>query len=460
MRIVLVRPNYDTPTVAPYLGLAYLSSVLKQNGIEVIVIDNLLYKLKLKDLIEKIKSYNPDCVGISCLSAFYDEVKELSLELKNNNIKVIIGGVHPTFMPYTTLKETKCDYVIAGEGEKVFPELLLNNIANNNPNNKIKGVYTINDITSDKGVETADYIENLDEIPFPDWDAFNPNNYPTVPLGGNCKKSPIGIIMTSRGCYGHCAFCASPFFYKNKVRFRSPENVVEEIELLINKYGVKEIHFLDDNPIVNYDYAYKLYNLMIERKIKAPWHCVNGIRADSLNMDLAKLMKKAGCYQVAIGIESANNQILKNIGKNETIEQINESINILKKAKITARGNFIFGLPGETKETIKETINFAVKSKLDKAAFYVLDVVPGSPLYRSGKYVSDLSKAKESYIKPNWLPKDLSEKDIEDALVTAYKKFYMRPVKIFQMIKDTKISQYKYIFHRLCNIGLFKIHKK
>lgn len=452
MKIVLVRPNYDTPSVAPYLGIGYLSSSLKACGVEVVLIDNLLHKYPLDVLVKKIKDVNPDAVGICCLSAFYQEVKTLSLKLKEIGLRVIIGGVHPTFLPYSTLNDTKCDFVICGEGEKAICDLVKNNFDNTN----IKGVYKLGDITSDKGVEFAEPIENLDDIPFPDWDELDPKKYPTVPLGGTCKKSPIGIVMTSRGCYGHCTFCASPFLYKNKVRFRTPENVVAEIELLKNKYGVKEIHILDDNPIINFDYAKRLFELMIERKIDLPWHCVNGIRADSLTKELAILMKKAGCYQVAIGIESANNGILRQIGKEETIEQIDKSINILHEVGIDSRGNFIFGLPGETKETIEETINYSVKSKLDKAAFYVLDIVPGSPLWRTGKYQSKLSSASMSYIKPNWIPDGLTSEYIEKSLSRAYRKFYLRPSKLFGMLKDIKPEQYTHILHRMCKIGIFK----
>ncbi len=448
MLVVLIRPNYDAPSVTPYLGLAYLSSSLKANGIDSIVIDNLLHKYSNKKLIKKIKELKPDCVGISCLSAFYNEVKELSLQLKKLSFRVIIGGVHPSFLPYTTLKETNCDFVICGEGEIALPLLLKNNFNNTG----IKGIYKITDINSDKKVEFADVVENMDDLPFPDWEQFNPIKYPVLPMGGSCKNTPIGIIMTTRGCLGHCAFCASPVFYKNKVRFRSPENVVAEIELLKEKYCIKEIHFLDDNPIIDESYAYKLFNLMIEKKIDLPWHCVNGIRADSITKELAILMKKAGCYQVAIGIESANNEILKNIGKGETIQQISKSIEILHEAGIEVRGNFILGLPGETKETIEETINYSIKSKLDKAAFYVLDIVPGSPLWRTGKYKSNLSNSHTSYIKPNWIADGLNSKYIEKSLSKAYRKFYLRPTQLYKILKDIKPTQYICILHRLYKI--------
>ena len=289
MHIVLIRPDYSSSILAPYLGLAYLSSALKQKGIEVTVIDNRLHHYSFDVLIKKIQLLKPDCIGISCLSSFYKEAAELCLKLKELNFKVIMGGVHPSFMPYTVLNETGCDYVTAGEGEKALAELILNNF-----NNKgIKGVYKKGDLTSDDNAEFAEPVQNLDDIPFPDWDSFNPKLYPAVPHGGTCKKMPIGIIMTSRGCYGSCTFCASPAFCGRKVRFRSIANVIKEIELLKYKYGVKEIHFMDDNLIANHNYASELFSRIIEKKLAMPYHCSNGVRADSITKDLALLMKKA-----------------------------------------------------------------------------------------------------------------------------------------------------------------------
>ncbi len=450
MRIVLIRPNYESTVISPHIGMGYLSSYLKMRGIETVILDNLLYKYDYKKLLKKIKDIKPDCVGITCLSAFYRETKDLSLELKRNGMKVIIGGVHPTFLPYTTLKETKCDFVICGEGEEALCNLLLNNF----DNKTIKGVYKMSDLNSEEHYETTDLIKNLDSIPFPDWSQIDPKKYPLVPMGTVSKKFPIAPIMTSRGCCGACKFCASPFFYKHKVRFRSPENVIEEIKLLVNEYGVKEIQFIDDNPIVNPDYAKKLYNLMLENNLKIPWSCINGIRADSLTEEMAKLMKNAGCYQVVIGIESANNQILNQIGKNETIQQIDEAINTLHSVGITTRGNFIFGLPGENKSTIEETINFALKSKLDRAFFSILDIIPGCALWQNKNYKCNLSYSNTSFVKPNWVPDGLTSKNLEQALARAYRKFYLRPSKFAGILQDLKPSQYRHLLHRMAVFGI------
>lgn len=453
LKIVLVRPDYDVTVITPHLGMGYLSSFLKAKGIEVIIIDNLLLKLDNSTLIKKILSVNPDCVGITCLSAFFNEVKELSLQLKASGLKTIVGGVHPTFLPYSTLIETKCDFVICGEGEIALSELLLRKFDNTG----IQGVYSLKDLNSDdEKFLTGATVENLDDIPFPDWEQMKPAIYPMAPMGTVSRSYPVVPIMTSRGCTGCCKFCASPNFYQRRIRFRSPENVIEEIKLLVNKYGANEIQFIDDNPIVNPEYAHKLYTLMRENNIKIPWSCINGIRADSLTKEMALLMKKAGCYQVVVGIESANNSILKTIGKNETIEQINNSINILNEVGITTRGNFIFGLPGETIETIKETIDFAINSKLDRAFFSVLDIIPGCTLWKEKKGQYKLTQSSTSFVKPNWIPEGLTESDLVNALSLAYRKFYSKPTAFFSIIKDLKLTQLKYILIRMTKFGIFK----
>ncbi len=302
MKIVLVRPNYESHLITPPIGLGYLSSYLRENAIQVKIIDGLCSNIDNKVLQKKIIDENPDAVGITCLTAFYKEVIDLSRILKIKNIRVIIGGVHPTFLPYETLTDSNCDYVILGEGEIAFLKLIQNNFKNDN----IIGVYSKKNI--EKG-ETqfikAEKIRHLDKLPFPDWEQLNPNNYPKAPHGAIVKQFPIAPIMTTRGCPYECTFCASPKFYDRKIRFRSPKNVIEEIKYLINRFKIKEIHFEDDNLTIKRKHIEKICELIIENNIKISWACPNGIRADKIDSALIALMKKSGCYFFAYGLRCA-----------------------------------------------------------------------------------------------------------------------------------------------------------
>jgi radical SAM superfamily enzyme YgiQ (UPF0313 family) len=443
--IALIRPYYDSHIVTPQLGIGYLSSYLKMHGYKVLLIDALRDRMQNQEVLRKLKSEMIEIAGITCLSAYYNEVIALSKLLKENNIRVIIGGVHPTFMPHKTLVDSHADFVVRGEGEAALLSLMENNMNNTG----IRGVYALSDITENSSLAKADTIQNLDDIPFPDWEQMPPGRYPKAPHGAVAKRFPIGLIISSRGCPYSCKFCSSPNFYDRKIRFRTPENVVNEMKYLIENFGVKEIQFEDDNITMNRTHIEKICHLILENNLKINWSCPNGIRADRVDEELIKLMRKAGCYYCALGIESGNAGILKNIDKKETIEIIQKAIHIITKNGIICQGFFIVGLPGETKSTIKETMRFALKSGLDRAQFCMLDILPGCALWTEliGEYVSDFSK--KSFKEPEWIPKGLTKTDLLNAQSLAFRKFYMRPKIFFQTIRYVKPSQIFYLLKRL-----------
>lgn len=452
MKIILVRPNYNSHIITPPLGLGYLSSFLKRNGIDAVIIDGLREKIGNNEVMSRILLEKPDAVGITCLTAFYNETINLAKMVKDAGIRCIIGGVHPTFLPQRTLSDSGADYVICGEGEKALTELLKNNFVNSG----IKGVYTRDDFKENTPLIKAERIENLDELPFPDWEQINPNSYPKAPHGAVVKNFPIGIIMTTRGCPYECAFCASPKFYDRKIRFRSPQNVVAEIKYLVDSFGVKEIHFEDDNLTLERNHIEKICHLIIENNIKISWACPNGIRADRVDRDLIKLMKKTGCYCFAYGIESANPEILLNIKKRETLETIKNAIEVADREGILCQGFFIFGLPGETKETMANSIKFARNSKLSRAQFLILDVLPGSELWDTlgGKFLPNWGKS--SYREPEWIPANLSKKDLSNAQSKAFRHFYSHPRRFFNFIKMINPGQVNFLFKRITDYRILR----
>ena len=453
MKIAFVRPNYTTYFITPPLGIGYLSSVLKKRGFQTKIFDGVCLEVSLDSLISQVIAYSPDLICITCLSAYFEEVKYLSLKFKEKNFKVIIGGVHPTFMPQETLIETKADFVILGEGENVLPDFLENGFDNDG----LKGVYSLSDFEKkDKTIERAPFVTNLDDIPFPDLEALNPNFYPPSPMGMVTKGYPIGVMISSRGCPCSCIYCSSSSFYEHRVRLRSAENVVAEMKHLIENYGVKEIQFMDDNLILNRQHAVEICNLILKENIKINWSCPNGIRADSLDYELAVLLKKAGCYLVTIGIESANPQILKNVKKGETIDVISKAIRVASKAGLIVHGAFVLGLPGETKETIRETINFAKKLPLNRAFFTLIDVLPGCELWKNDKEKYKNFLTTDSYAVPAYIPEGLTKEYLMKAQERAMFEFYFRPRILFDMIKLIRFKQLKYIFRRLLKFRLLK----
>lgn len=457
MKIVLIVPNFDTYVICPQLGVMYLSSYLKKHGYEVKIIDALRDNLSYEQILNIVEKENPTGIGIHCLSSFVKQVRDLTKLLKNKNYKVFIGGVHPTFSPYTTLEETGADFVICGEGEIPLLKLADNNFINNS----IQGVYSLSDLRDNDTLQDGspilkgEIIENLDEIPFPDWEQCPPNSYPHAPHAISAKNFPIGIVTTSRGCPFRCTFCSSHNFYKG-VRFRSVENVIAEIKYLKENFHIKELQFIDDNLTLKRDYAIEICNRIIEEKINIDWSPINGIRADAFDEELAIKMKESGCYLVDFGIEAVNSQILKNIKKGETIETITKAIECSNKVGLTTIGNFIFGLPGDTKETIEEAINYAVNSKLDRAGFFALNVLPGSDIANELKKQGKEIKVSALFSTPSVLVSELSAEEIQKLIQKAYWKFYFRPRIMFDMIKSIPPRQYKYLFKCLIKYNIFK----
>ena len=451
-KIALVRPLYDSEIITPPLGIGYLSSYLKNSDYDVFLIDALKNNLREADIFKFLQVNKIDVLGITCMSATYNEAVRLSLFIKEHdkNIIVVIGGIHPTFLPYQTLSDSNCDFIVCGEGEKAFKQLLDNHFENNN----IRGVYSLNELTSEKTpFEKAEAVSVLDDLPFPDWEQMRPDTYPVAPHGVFSKKYPIATMFSSRGCPYSCKFCASPNFYDRKIRFRSAENVVAEIKLLTEKYHVKEIHFEDDNITMNRQHIVSICELILRNKIKISWSCPNGIRTDTIDDDLVELMKMSGFYACSLGIESANADILKRIDKKEDLDTAKNAINILRKHKIETCGFFIFGLPGETKETLQETTQFALKSGLTRAHFASLSVMPGCDLFKEldGYYFRDYSM--NMYKKPNYSPdkleKGVTSEEIIAAQSRAIRKFYLRLPILINCLRYIKFAQLKMIFKRL-----------
>ncbi|MDD3065332.1 MAG: radical SAM protein, partial [Endomicrobiaceae bacterium] len=254
--------------------------------------------------------------------------------------------------------------------------------------------------------------------------------------------------MASRGCAYKCSFCASPYVYKGKVRMRSPENVIAEMKYLIDRCAVREIKFLDDNIALKKEYLLKLCRLIGEN-IKVPWACSTGLRATSIDEEIVASLKKAGCYNFNIGVESGNDSILKSVCKQETTADYLKAVKLAKKYGMICGGFFIFGLPGETKKTMNNTIKFAKDSDLDIAMFNILDVLPGSALWKELNFEFDRDNLTNSYSQPRYLPDGLTSKDIIKTQKKALIEFYGRLKIVRRLLPFLKLSPIMYVLERI-----------
>ncbi|MBI5827548.1 MAG: radical SAM protein [Deltaproteobacteria bacterium] len=447
MKIALTRPNYHSHLITPQLGLGYISSYLKERGFRTSIIDGLNLGLTHAEIAQRCS--DAGMVGINCLSDYYPKVVELTRALKDRGKIVVIGGPHASVLPRETLIGTGCDYVVVGEGEETMYELA-SALVRKAPVAGIAGLMSRESSTFTK----RPYIKDLDSLPFPDWKEMDPRTYKKAPHGGFVKRFPVAPITSTRGCPYECTFCASPEIWGRRIRYRSPKNVVDEIERLTGEFGVKEIHFEDDNLTLKTSHVEGICELILERKIKVSWATPNGIRVDTITPRLLNLMKRSGCYFIAFGIESGNEPILKKIKKETDLATITHAVHEARNAGLLTQGFFIFGLPGETERTIQNSLDYAKSIPLDKAQFLLLDLLPGSKLWQEHKAELGNGTKGRSYQEVTWVPSTIKREALEKAPSKAFKSFFMRPRQLFYALRFIKPSQFSFVWRRMADFGV------
>ena len=377
MRVALIAPKwYKMINSYPPLGLAYLAAVVrKYNKCDVKIFDlGLTPKVKIYKEIREILQFKPDVVGITAMTNVYYNACKIAQMLKNSqhSIKIVMGGPHVTIFPMDAIKNEFVDFVVVGEGEKTFVELI-DAIENKKSFAHIKGlVYK----EGDKIVQNAarELISDLDKIPFPARDLLKLEHYPLRTYDGK----PMVTMITSRGCPFNCSYCYKGIF-GNIYRKRSAENILEEIKYIVNKHNYRCIYFIDDIFTLDKERLKKLCELILKEKLSIEWQCLS--RVDTITKDMLTLMYEAGCRQIHYGIESGNENILKNVGRETPLNMIRDVVKWTKQAKIRVKGYFMIGLPGDTVATALQTIRFAKELELDDVMFSVTTPFPGTALW-------------------------------------------------------------------------------
>lgn len=320
-----------------------------------------------------IRDFKPDVIGVTVKSTSYISALNVASIAKkiNADIKIIFGGPYPTMAKKEILKNSLIDISVIGEGELTIVELL-KAIRKNKSFDSIKGIIYRN---NDTIIETSprEFIENLDELPFPHEIAKNVlhdyEKYPTVSFKN---------VFANRGCPYGCNFCASKEIWTRKVRFRTAKNVAQELEGIM-KLGLNRVHFDDDTFGVNKIYIKDLCGEIKSNCPNLKWSCE--IRADLIDDETVKIMKDAGCETIQMGFESGNDKILKLMGKNLTVDKILKACQIIKKHKVELQTFFLVGYPYETEETLNDTIKMMKKSKSDKIIYSIFTPYPYTTIY-------------------------------------------------------------------------------
>ena len=441
MKVILVNPpalHIETLSVigmkVPPLGLASLASILEQSGHEVKIIDAPAMEFSILQIKEILNKEQPEMIGVTATTpTVYDalEIAESAKEVCPDSFTVL-GGPHPSFLPIETLRECPAlDAVCIGEGEETVIELA----------EAVEGRRELSDVRgiayrSKEGRVIRNpirpLIKDLDSLPFPAWHLLPVDKY-TV-LG---KKSVICHIMSSRGCPFQCIFCSSSLLFGKRYRARSAKSVVDEMEYLVSEYNPESIEFSDDEFTLNRKRVEEICDEIKRRGIDVPWACSS--RVDTINKHLLQKMRRAGCFLIYYGIESASQRILNFIKKGIRIEQIKRAVKWTREVGIKVLGSFIIGFPDETKEEIEKTINFPKRLRLDFAQFSIATPYPGTELYEIAKregllLTTDWSEYTAA--RPVMKTKNVSVEDLSKLFRKAYVNFYLTPRVLFRNLKQ------------------------
>ena len=453
IKISFIRHLAVADEVMPPLHFGYLASSLPKKH-NVTIFDQLRDRVSDNHLIELLVRDNADVIGfsaytkdISCVMSFVSKIKPLL-----PNAKIVLGGVQMSLMPVETFEyfNGDIDYGFVGESEVAFSMFI--DAIDEDPSNfdtkripnlvwKVDGSVKVNPIK---------YSLELDDLPFPAWELMPPSSYPKAPHGAFFKQHPFTAIITSRGCPYPCTFCAAGSLSGKKVRYRTLGNVVEEIKLLRNKFGIKELHIEDDNFSIKKERVIEFSERILREVPGINWAFPNGLRLNSLDLPTLKLMRRAGCHSMNVGIESGNNDILHKIKKSTTREQTKEKIGLVKDAGLNIGGFFIIGFPGETTEEIKDTIKFARELPLDRIGISYFQPYPGTSeykkLYDAGEYEMVLDNSRHSLHTISYVNKNLTENKLKSLRFEGFFRFYFRPKIFIKLLKEVRSLEYfKYI---------------
>lgn len=355
----------------PHIGLAYVAAFLEKEGFAVRVLDT---AAATEDEKQDFLNTEFDLLGITVTSFTFRDALQLAKTIKTLRPQqpIVLGGPHTTIDKDNVLKDLTFDYAIYGEGEITMSMLATTLAESQNP--PTETLKEINGLIFRDGSDIIINpprlrIQDLNSLPFPAYHLFPMERYEVYPL------------LISRGCPFDCAFCAAHVIWGRKWRGREAQNVIAEIQYLFTNFGEKMVAVCDDTFNANIKRAKMFCEMLIESKLPIRWSSWS-FRADLADPALLKLMKQSGCESISIGIESADPQVLKNIHKRETIEEIAQGIRHIQAADLLVTGLFMIGNPGDTLETIKKSINFAAKMKLDNADFFLALPYPKTELWQ------------------------------------------------------------------------------
>ncbi len=449
-RILLVNPQsaigvYDESkirvaiTSAPFVTLASLAGALLEDGHEVLISDLMIECRPMKAYRNVLESFQPEYVGITFTTPLYPEAEQLAEIAKSilPDTVTICGGVHATTLPEQVLASGHFDVAVIGEGELTIREICGG-----------KDLERINGIAFGVGSDflitpERELIPDLDDLPLPAWHLYDLQFYKSPHI--TSRRNPVGYMETNRGCNHYCTYCSQNIF-GHEVRSKSPGRVVDEMFRMIDM-GFRDIHIKDNNFTADIERAKEVCRLLLKRNFSAPWALPTGVNVHDVDGEFFTLARKAGLYQVAFGIESGSPDILRNVGKDQSLDDVRSAVNLAHDAGVETIGFFMMGLPGDSEKTMEETTRFALSLPLTYAKASMTLPFPSSALYRQimkeGRILSkDWTRYNFHSTSEVWRHENLDWKTIQHYYSRFHRRFYFRPGYLWKRFwRDIRMGQ-------------------
>lgn len=451
MKIALVNPgNPSRKPLGAYnrvlepfapLGLAYLAAALGRAGHEVFVFDQFSDAIPTAVLADRLRDLNLDLIGASCLTPDVPDIAELRGALRARGVRasLVLGNLHATLFAEKLLADDLCDYVVRGEGEQALPALV-ERLERGVPLAGLQGV-------SRAGYHSADLAEapDIETLPFPAWEKFSLPRYIAPPIFR--FERVLLAVQTSRGCPYHCYFCCQNAMVP-RVRIRSVTGVADEIERNLKDFAVNFFWFSDSIFPLSKKYGHEVADELIRRGLHRKVRWYTECRVNSLDEELLVHLKQAGLIMTIYGFEAGDQDVLARIKPGVTLEHARAVMKMTKKVGLASLGLFIIGLPGETEQTIRRTIDFSLELDPDYAKFNRAVPYPGTPFYDEYK---DRIRHADDYrlynpwttapnAEPLFVPEGISYPRLVALQKLAMRKFYLRPAKALRLILSRRIS--------------------
>lgn len=418
-------------TLWPPLTLATLSSLLKNNNYDVLARDYVADNADRFNFINDLKNFSPELIVMNTVAAsLYNDIAVAEI-IKQTFPSVFIStiGLHASSVPESILDSNGAvNAAISGEPDKTILELA-EAIKKNEPLGSVNNItYKMNGniVRTTNGTNFID----INSLPMPAWEFFNLRKY-LLPF----SRKPFLLVTTSRGCPYECSFCPIWIYYGRTPRFRAPDKIVDEIEYDVKRFGITDFLFWSESFTLNEEHVSGVCNELLSRGLKINWMCNS--RVDNVNQRMLALMRRAGCWLIGYGVESGTQETLDKTNKKITLETIKKAIDMAHREKLTVIGHIIIGLPGESEDSIKKTIDFSINSGIDFAQFYCAVPFPGSKLYDDAVRNNWLTSTRWDLFEQNHSVLDypeISHTRIEQLRKRAIRRFYLRPHSIKSLL--------------------------